>query len=767
MKVPNEDEDISFSVKADSMKDKRFELTLGNYTSSFEGSRFSLIDKSLCGVKLKAGYKNIDGTIIYSTPRGYPKRERFKGNNTQGPFQLSHIPVVYNSERVKLGEGLDLKQVKKGTDYEIDYEEGTITFLNRVITERENIEVDYEHSPSSSKDVLYGTKINVKVTEFLKFGIAYVDEHSLQPDREPVRVPTSYPKKQSIIAFNNELTLGEYLKLESEIAHNEVRSEKIEAESEWQETRTDGNAYRIDSKTNLSNFNLNTHFRRTEPNFTPIGKTDFGLDMLNWGADINYKPIELLELTGAYDDLKEKQVHGILRNSILKQEINREAGIKITPSFLKEISYRIDAEDEYQNREQSRWSRSHTTKIEKEFKYLILGTNYKIVQSSRLKVKSEYNVVGFSLATNNIRFITLSSNLENERNRDSNEMRGNASISITPHKRYLCSGNASLADNSLNGRTVVANASYRATPIDKFKTDGRYQIEELKRTSTEKKVTTHTGSFRFELEPVKRLRLSYKPNIKFTSSKEDRKRLYTSKSDLYELLWQPNKYISTGYNYQTRKIRSYETSFWKSKKRGHAYKLRVAPTQSISFNTEYRTKKDDRIWGESNYKHENKDNLDFSAHLRIHQKAQLEVGYDYERYNKEVIDTIDTKTVTHGLRSKLTQDINSYLAIYGLSSYKKKYGQDPFISLTNSSLNISIFSPGAGVMIRWNNTLNSELGYKFEKSTGDDDNFIETVNFDLSINHKYVQFTIRTEYKHSVDPYYRTSEIGANLRLEM
>jgi|GEM_PF-5724141 len=223
----------------------------------------------------------------------------------------------------------------------------------------------------------------------------------------------------------------------------------------------------------------------------------------------------------------------------------------------------------------------------------------------------------------------------------------------------------------------------------------------------------------------------------------------------------------TGYNYEKRDVLSYETEFFNDEYKGNTYKIRIAPSRFISLNSEYKGEKDKRKWGITNYKNEEKDNLSIVLHWKVHKKAEIEIGSLYESFKKEVFDTIDTRTKVYGLNGELTQDINSYLALYFLSGYKKKYGQDPYISLNDLSLNINIFSSGAGMIIRWNNIMNSEIGYRFEKSEGDDDNFIDGIKFDLSINHRYIQFTIKSEFKHSVEPYYRTSDINANLRLKM
>jgi hypothetical protein len=75
-------------------------------------------------------------------PLGVPVREEFSGRGLVGPYLLDqlHLPVVAGSEEVRVDDRL----LQRGSDYDIDYELGAITFREPVL-ETSHIQVEYEY----------------------------------------------------------------------------------------------------------------------------------------------------------------------------------------------------------------------------------------------------------------------------------------------------------------------------------------------------------------------------------------------------------------------------------------------------------------------------------------------------------------------------------------------------------------------------------------------------------------------------------------------
>lgn len=101
---------------------------LGDIRGSLSNdNRFATFEKSLTGVQ--AGYKSrrFTARAIVSEVRGQPRTVSVQGNNTAGPYYLQSSQIVRGSETVQV-DGVDQKF---GQDYTIDYDLGSITFVNR------------------------------------------------------------------------------------------------------------------------------------------------------------------------------------------------------------------------------------------------------------------------------------------------------------------------------------------------------------------------------------------------------------------------------------------------------------------------------------------------------------------------------------------------------------------------------------------------------------------------------------------------------------
>lgn len=151
-----------FTVKGEHM-----EGSMGDIPISLGG--LLIQNKHIRGVKLGANSSKLDGEGFYSLPRGTSIREKIEGDGTSGPFQLSNSPVVRNTEIVRIGIGLDLKTLEKGTDYRIDYTIGRITLINRILYPEETMEVEYEYEGEEGKS-LAGGQISVKPFKILSVG---------------------------------------------------------------------------------------------------------------------------------------------------------------------------------------------------------------------------------------------------------------------------------------------------------------------------------------------------------------------------------------------------------------------------------------------------------------------------------------------------------------------------------------------------------------------------------------------------------------------
>jgi len=158
-----EEENMAFF----NVKGEHVEGSMGDIPISLGG--LLIQNKHIRGAKLGMNSSKLDGEGFYSFPRGVSAKETIQGDGTSGPFQLANSPVIRNTEIVRIGIGLDLKKLEKGTDYRIDYTIGRITLINKILYPEETMEVEYEHEGEEGKS-LAGGKISVKPFNALSIG---------------------------------------------------------------------------------------------------------------------------------------------------------------------------------------------------------------------------------------------------------------------------------------------------------------------------------------------------------------------------------------------------------------------------------------------------------------------------------------------------------------------------------------------------------------------------------------------------------------------
>ena len=90
-------------------------------------NRFANFEKSITGAQLTYKSKKFRVTAVASEVRGQPRTISIQGNNTSGPYYLQSSQIVRGSEQV-LVDGV---AQKFGEDYIMDYDLGSITFVNR------------------------------------------------------------------------------------------------------------------------------------------------------------------------------------------------------------------------------------------------------------------------------------------------------------------------------------------------------------------------------------------------------------------------------------------------------------------------------------------------------------------------------------------------------------------------------------------------------------------------------------------------------------
>ncbi|MGE3063341.1 MAG: hypothetical protein AB7T10_06870 [bacterium] len=111
-----------------------------------------------------------DANAGVGMPQGEYYREYFKGDNTQGPYQLANIPVIQMTEKITLMDNTGERELLNGKDYTIDYRLGKIK-MNEILRDDQRIEVEYyKESVLGMSRVDYTINGNLK-TKYVYGGI--------------------------------------------------------------------------------------------------------------------------------------------------------------------------------------------------------------------------------------------------------------------------------------------------------------------------------------------------------------------------------------------------------------------------------------------------------------------------------------------------------------------------------------------------------------------------------------------------------------------
>lgn len=109
-----------------------WQVNLGDIRGSLlNTNRFATFNKTLRGAQVGYEAGGFRAKTVYSDVKGAPRTVTIQGTNTAGPYYLQSSQIVRGSERIEV----DGVPQALGQDYIINYEIGSITFVNRTTGE--------------------------------------------------------------------------------------------------------------------------------------------------------------------------------------------------------------------------------------------------------------------------------------------------------------------------------------------------------------------------------------------------------------------------------------------------------------------------------------------------------------------------------------------------------------------------------------------------------------------------------------------------------
>lgn len=142
-------------------------------------NQFAQYRKTVRGTSL--GYKagGFEARVLHTEVRGEPRTVSIQGNNSSGPYFLQSSQIVRGSESIQV----DGEDQSFGTDYTIDYDLGSINFLNRqtlegrIIPPTSTIVATYEtFGFTGSRGTLMGGGVSYDMGSAGKVGVTMLSQ---------------------------------------------------------------------------------------------------------------------------------------------------------------------------------------------------------------------------------------------------------------------------------------------------------------------------------------------------------------------------------------------------------------------------------------------------------------------------------------------------------------------------------------------------------------------------------------------------------------
>jgi len=166
-----------------------FYAMFGDYETGLTKTKLAPYSRSLTGLKSRYRDETYEVIVFASESNHGFVKDEIRGNGITGPYALSRSDLVMNSEKVVIEVRdrfrseiiISSQEMTRHTDYNINYETGTITFREPVFNRDEDLNptfivVKYESFDESDRKLTYGGRVQMKMSEELTLGVTHVNE---------------------------------------------------------------------------------------------------------------------------------------------------------------------------------------------------------------------------------------------------------------------------------------------------------------------------------------------------------------------------------------------------------------------------------------------------------------------------------------------------------------------------------------------------------------------------------------------------------------
>lgn len=291
-----EDEDRRFTVNIDGPV---WQFVLGDFPLALEGSEFALFRKEVRGILAQGSFhERFKSIFLFSQSKGQSRREQFRGAGQQQEFRMQASPIVQNSEKVTI----DGKQISRGSDYFIDYEEGLIKFLPHMLPLELTrwIVVEYEVADTSmafSRN-LFGTRQIYTHGEGRNAALTWLREiDSTTPKSGATASGTVTPMQHDVVAADADWMLTPSVSVKAETAVSRLDPNRNSDLTDGDKSIV-GHASKFGLTGRTAKSDSEVSWRRIDSRFKSVGREggvlelgERGLvnDIMSGRARLNYK----------------------------------------------------------------------------------------------------------------------------------------------------------------------------------------------------------------------------------------------------------------------------------------------------------------------------------------------------------------------------------------------------------------------------------------------------------------------------------------------
>lgn len=289
--LQKEDKQITVNIHG-----KQFLATLGDFQTSFADTNFTLNTKKLKGMEFYAWQPRLgEMTLIASRSEGKNRTQLFTGAGMQAEFLLASTPVVKGSETLKL----DGRPLRRGTDYTIDYEEGSFALDQKLLPleSRNRLEMEYEYYPDGShyRRTLMGLRARAFLgpDDYIATTLLSDADEKGNPEDIPAGTDAAPPTAHRVAGFDFRLHLPKDVELVGEYAFSSIDPNTLTKLQT--ETIKSGHAGRIKLSRKSEPFDLAIMRVEMDPKFDSVGMERLVLDRELTDMVMRWKPVEQIE----------------------------------------------------------------------------------------------------------------------------------------------------------------------------------------------------------------------------------------------------------------------------------------------------------------------------------------------------------------------------------------------------------------------------------------------------------------------------------------